>query len=109
MSSTLLRLGLWTVIIVLAAYVLHESFEDQPLAEMIPVAMLGKVLIVGIAATIIGAVVRMFEKGAKVVAKNRCAVCRTPIAHGAIYCREHLRTVLSAEDERTHATKIRKR
>jgi len=96
------------VIIVLAAYVLHESFEDQPVAEMIPVAMLGKVLIVGIVVTIIGAVLRVFEKGAKAVSKNRCAVCRTPIPHGAIYCREHLRTVLSQEDERTHATKIRK-
>ena len=108
MSSTILRLGLWTVIIVLAAYVVHESFEDQPVADLIPVAMLSKALIVGIVVTIIGAVLRMFEKGAKAVVKNRCAVCRTPIPHGAIYCREHLRTVLSREDERTHATKIRK-
>ena len=109
MSSTVLRLGLWTVIIVLAAYVLHESFEDQPLGEMIPVAMLGKALVVGGILIVAGVVLRIFEKGSKAVVKNRCAVCRTPIPHGAIYCREHLRTVLTAEDERTHMTKIRKR
>src|SRR3954454_369282 len=95
MSSTLLRLGLWTVIVVLAAYVLHESFEDQPLGEMIPVAMLGKALTVGGILIVAGVVLRIFEKGSKVVVKNRCAVCRTPIVHGAIYCREHLRTVLT--------------
>jgi len=109
MSSTVLRLGLWIVIVVLAAYVLHESFEDQPLADMIPMEMLGKALVLGGILVVTGIVLRMFEKGAKVVAKNRCAVCRTPIPHGAIYCREHLRSVLSREDERTHLTKIRNR
>ena len=109
MSSTVLRLGLWIVIVVLAAYVLHESFEDQPLADMIPMDMLGKALVLGGILVISGIVLRMFEKGAKVVAKNRCAVCRAPIPHGAIYCREHLRSVLSREDERTHLTKIRNR
>jgi len=107
MSSTVLRLGLWIVIIVLAAYVIHESFEDQPAAEMIPMAMLGKALILGGILVVAGVVLRMFEKGARVVVKNRCAVCRAPVPHGAIYCREHLRTVLSREDERTHMTKIR--
>jgi predicted nucleic acid-binding Zn ribbon protein len=96
------------VILVLAAYVLHESFEEQPLAEMIPIAMLGKALTLGGVLVIAGVVLRFFEKSAKVVVKNRCAVCRTPIPHGAIYCREHLRTVLTAEDERTHMTKVRK-
>jgi predicted nucleic acid-binding Zn ribbon protein len=109
MSSTVLRLGLWIIILVLAAYVVHESLEDQPIAEMIPIAMLGKALTLGGILVIAGIVLRMFEKGAKAVAKNRCAVCRAPIPHGAIYCREHLRTVLSREDERTHMTKIRKR
>ena len=109
MSSTVLRLGLWITIIVLAAYVIHESFEDQPLAEMIPMPLLGKALILGAGLVIVGIVLRIFEKGAKAVVKNRCAVCRTPIAHGAIYCREHLRTVLSREDERTHMTKIRRK
>lgn len=108
MSSTILRLGLWTVILVLVAYVLHESFEDQQIGEMIPVAMLGKALTVGFILIVAGIVLRIFEKGSKAVVKNRCAVCRTAIPHGAIYCREHLRTVLTAEDERMHMTKIRK-
>ena len=99
---------MWIIIIVLAAYVVHESFEEQPAAEMIPLPMLSKALVLGIGLVIVGIVLRMFEKGAKAVVKNRCAVCRTPISHGAIYCREHLRTVLSREDERTHMTKIRR-
>jgi predicted nucleic acid-binding Zn ribbon protein len=109
MSSTVLRLGLWIVIVVLAAYVIHESLEEQPVAEMIPVAMLGKALTLGGILVVAGIVLRMFEKGSKAVAKNRCAICRTTIPKGAIYCREHLRNVLAAEDERTHMTKIRKR
>jgi predicted nucleic acid-binding Zn ribbon protein len=108
MSSTLLRLGLWIVILTLALYVVHESLEEQPVAEMIPVAMLGKAIIVGIALVIAGMIVRLFEKAATKVPKNRCAVCRTPIAPGAIYCRQHLRTVLSREEDRTHMTRIRR-
>jgi len=64
MSSTVLRLGLWIVIIVLAAYVIHESFEEQPVAEMIPMAMLGKALTLGGILIVAGVVVRIFEKGA---------------------------------------------
>jgi uncharacterized membrane protein len=108
MSSTLLRLGLWIVILVLALYVVHESLEEQPVAEMIPVAMLGKAMVVGVALVVAGIIVRLFEKAAARVSKNRCAVCRTPIAPGAIYCRQHLRTVLSREDDRTHMTRIRR-
>ena len=108
MSSTILRLGLWTVIIVLAAYVIHESFEDQPLAEMIPMAMLEKALVVGGILVVIGIVLRVFEKGAKAVSKNRCAVCKTPIPHGAIYCRAHLRAVLHHEEDLTHTARTRR-
>ena len=54
-----------------------------------------------------GIVLRILERGAKVVIRNRCIVCRAPIDHGAIYCREHLRSILSREDERTHRTRVR--
>ena len=107
MSSTLLRLGLWILVIVLALYVVAESYEDSPVSEFAPAAMLTKALVLGALLIIAGIVLRMFEKGAKVVAKNRCVVCRTPIPHGAIYCRAHLRNVLHREDERTHMTKMR--
>jgi hypothetical protein len=108
MSTTLLRLGLWTVILVLALYVIDESYPDQPIAELIPTAMLQQALVVGAAAIVAGLVFRVLEKGKKAVVKNRCRVCRTPIAAGAMYCREHLRTILSDEDEKTHATRVRR-
>jgi hypothetical protein len=108
MSSTLLRLGLWILVIVLALYVIHESFEDQPVAEYIPINMMGKALVVGAILLVAGIVLRIFEKGAKAVVKNRCRVCRTPIPSGAIYCRAHLRTILHEEDEKTHMTRLRR-
>jgi hypothetical protein len=108
MSSTVLRIGLWIIVIVLAAYVVHESYEDSPLAERIPMDLLQKALVLGGVVLAAGIVLRFFEKSAKAVLKNRCRVCRTPIASGALYCRDHLRTILHEEDERTHATKIRR-
>lgn len=108
MSSTLLRLGLWTLVLVLALYVIHESYEDSPIAEYIPMGMLQKVLVLSFGLLAAGVVLRVLEKGTKVVVKNRCAVCRKPIPAGAIYCRAHLRNILHDEDERTHMTRVRR-
>jgi predicted nucleic acid-binding Zn ribbon protein len=108
MSSTLLRAGLWILILVLALYVLHESFEELPVGEFFAEGLMQKALAFAVLLIVGGLVTRMLEKGAKVVTKNRCAVCRTPIAPGAIYCRAHLRRVLHEEDERTHMTRIRR-
>lgn len=108
MASTILRLGLWTLIIVLALYVVHESFEESPVAEYVPMGMLSKALGVGAALLVLGIILRVFEKGAKALVKHRCAVCRTPIPRGAIYCRAHLRTILHDEEERTHMTNLRR-
>lgn len=108
MSSTILRLGLWILVIVLALYVIHESFEESPIAELVPPAMMTKALALGVILIAVGIILRMFEKGAKVVTKSRCAVCRTPISHGAIYCRAHLRNILHDEDDKTHMTRIRR-
>ena len=47
MSTTLLRLGLWTVILVLVLYVLATTYPDQPWAELIPMLMLQQALTVG--------------------------------------------------------------
>ena len=107
MSSTLLRLGLWIVIIVLALYVIHETYEGSSVADMIPYELLGKVVGVAIVLIAAGIVVRLFERGKQAVSKNRCRVCRTPIPSGAIYCRVHLRSVLELEDRKTHNTRIR--
>ena len=98
MSTTLLRLGLWTVILVLVLYVLATTYPDQPWAELIPMLMLQQALTVGGILVAAGVVMRILGKGAnKVVAKNRCRV----------YCREHLRSIIADEDERTHVTRIR--
>jgi len=107
MSSTILRLGLWTMVLVLVGWVIQQSFEESAIAEYLQVDMLQKALLVSIGLIAVGIVFRVFEKGAKKVVKNRCRVCRTPIPHGAIYCRAHLRSVLHQEDERTHATRTR--
>ena len=108
MSSTLQRLGLWILVLVLALYVIHESYEDSPIAEMVPLDLLEKALVVGAVALVAGLILRIFEKGARAVVKNRCAVCRTAIPPGAIYCRAHLRSILHEEDDRTHMTRLRK-
>lgn len=108
MSSTLLRIGLWILVLVLALYVVQQTFEQSPIAEYVPMNMLQHAMVVGAVLLVAGIVFRILERGAKAVVKNRCAVCRTPIPKGAIYCREHLRAVLHDEDQRTHMTKLRR-
>jgi predicted nucleic acid-binding Zn ribbon protein len=106
MSSTLLRLGLWITLAVVALYVLAETYPAAPLVEYFPMPMLEKGLILGLLLVVGGVGVRIFEKGAsKVAAKNRCVVCRTAIPPGAIYCRAHLRSMLHREEDREHMTK----
>lgn len=108
MSSTLLRLGLWIIVIVLALYVVHETYENSPIADIVSVDLMQKALMVGGAAVVLGIILRIFEKGTKAVVKNRCRVCRTPIPSGAIYCRAHLRTILHEEDDRSHMSRPRR-
>lgn len=108
MWTTLLRLGLWITILVLALYVIDETYSEQPIAEIIETRMLQQALIVGALLIVAGLIARVFDRGAKAVSKNRCRVCRTPIPSGAIYCRAHLRNILHDEDEKTHATRARR-
>jgi hypothetical protein len=108
MWTTLLRLGLWITILVLALYVIDETYSEQPIAEMISTTMLQQALVVGVLLIVAGLVARIFDKGAKAVTKNRCRVCRTPIPFGAIYCRAHLRNILHEEDDKTHASRARR-
>jgi hypothetical protein len=108
MSSTLLRLGLWVILLAIAAYVIHETFSDQDIAELIPVAVMQKALALGAILVVAGLVMRLLEKGAGVVGKNRCVICKAPIPSGAIYCRAHLRDVLHREEDRTHMTHTRR-
>jgi hypothetical protein len=107
MSSTLLRLGLWVILLVVALYVMQQTFEDAPFVDFFAPAMLQKALVLGGLLVAAGVVTRLLERGAKVVVKNRCIVCKTGIEHGAIYCRAHLRSVLNREDDRTHRARVK--
>lgn len=109
MSTTLLRLGIWTLILVLALYVLASENSDQEWAQLIPMPMLQQALALAVVLIIIGVVMRILGKGVAAVSKNRCRVCRTAIPSGAIYCRAHLRAVLYEEDEKRHASRVPKR
>jgi hypothetical protein len=104
MSTTLLRLGLWILVLVLALYVIDASYGDQPIADLIEPRLLQQAMLLAGVLVVAGIVTRVLDKGAKVVKKNRCQVCRTPVPPGAIYCRAHLRSILSDEDERAHHT-----
>lgn len=108
MSSTVLRLGLWTLILVLGLYVIHETYHEEHWAEMIPMRMLQQALVVSGILIVAGVVLRVFDKGARAVNRNRCRVCRTVIPAGAMFCREHLRGILSDEDDKTHMTRLRR-
>lgn len=108
MSSTLLRLGLWIVILTLGLYVLQQNYGEEHWMQMIPGEMLVQALGLSALLIVAGVITRVFDKGARAIAKNRCAVCRTAIPSGAIYCREHLRTILHEEDEKTHMTRLRR-
>jgi hypothetical protein len=108
MSSTLLRLGLWVTLLAIVAYVIHETFSDQDIAAFVPVPVMLKALALGVLLVAAGLVMRVLEGGAKVVMKNRCVVCRTPIPSGAMYCRAHLRAVLHREEDLTHNTRPRR-
>jgi len=108
MSSTLLRLGLYLVIATLALLVLSSSFENTKLGEMVTTSLLQSLFILSGLLIVVGVVARIFARTAgKSMSKNRCAVCGTPIPHGAIYCRPHLRGMLEREDRKTHSTRIR--
>ncbi len=109
MSSTILRLGLWMLILTLALFVVDTSFEGSPIAELITVGLLQKVFALSALLIVAGIVTRIFDKTAgKVLQKtNHCRLCQTVIPAGQIYCRVHLRGMLEREDRKTHNTRIR--
>lgn len=109
MAITILRLGLWILILSLALYVLDTSMTNSPFAELVNVGLVQNVMYLGAALFVVGLVMRIFGGTAsKVLQKNNhCRVCNTVIPHGQIYCRVHLRGMLEREDRKTHNTRIR--
>ena len=71
MSSTVLRLGLWIILLVVAMYVLQQTFEDAPFVDFFAPAMLQKALVLGGFLVAAGIVLRILERGAKAVIKNQ--------------------------------------
>lgn len=107
MANTLLRLGLWTLILVLVLYVLSSTYAEEPWTALIPAAMLVQAMVLAALLIAVGIILRILGVGARVVTKNRCRVCRTAIPPGAMYCRAHLRTILHEEEDKTHSSRIR--
>ncbi len=109
MSVTILRLGLWILILSLALYVLDTSITNSPFAELVSVGLVQNLMVLGGFLFVLGFVLRLFNKTAgKVLQKTtHCRVCNTVIPNGQIYCRPHLRGMLDREDRKTHNTRIR--
>lgn len=107
MSQTLLRLGLWTVLIVLAMYVLRETFADTPQAELANDEILQRVGGIGLLLIAGAAVMAVIEKLSGNVRLRRCAKCSQRVARGEIYCRRHLREVLDFQDEMSRRSRYR--
>ena len=109
MSSTILRLGLWILILALVVYVVDTSFANSPFAGLIELDLITKIIAVAGVLVVVGIVMKMFDKTAgKVLSKgNKCRVCGVEIPAGQIYCRPHLRGMLEREDRKTHNTRIR--
>jgi len=109
MSSTLLRTGLWILILALVVYVVDTSFANSPFAGLINLDLLSKVFALASVLVVVGVAMKMFDKtAAKVIGRgNKCRVCGIEIPAGQIYCRPHLRGMLEREDRKTHNTRIR--
>lgn len=99
MSSTFLRLGLWLLVLVMAAYILKETFYEFPLYEIIEDDLLLLILKMAGGIIVIGIALRFFERLSP-GARSKCAECGAKVTGNAIYCRLHLNQVLEEEDLR---------
>jgi len=108
-ATSLLRFGLWIILLVLAGYVLRESMGDSPTAELLNDSILHNAGYLGLAALIVGFVITLVQKIATKAIKTRCRVCGRQVPHGQTYCRAHLREILEDEDRKLHETSIRRR
>jgi len=106
MARTLFRLGLWIVLAALVLHVLRETFPKSPNIEMISPEILTQSLVLGLALLVLGIVTLIVGK-ATTRPGGRCVICKTPVPHGSIYCRNHLRRVLADEDDRRHMSRVR--
>ncbi len=109
MAITILRLGLWILILSLALYVLDTSITNSPFSELVNVGLVQQVMGLGAILFVVGLIMRLFGKTANRVLQKtpHCRVCNAAIPQGQIYCRTHLRGMIEREDRKTHSTRIR--
>jgi uncharacterized membrane protein YqgA involved in biofilm formation len=87
MSTTVLRLGFYIVILALILFVYATSLPTAPFAHLIEDDLVRKILIVGGLMIAAGIPVKIFEKSAgKAISKsrNKCQVCGIAVPAGAI-------------------------
>ncbi|HVR44963.1 MAG TPA: hypothetical protein VMS56_16145 [Thermoanaerobaculia bacterium] len=99
MSPILIRFGLYTMIFVLAIFVLREMMT-LPGEDLLTERLLGQMAAASVVLVAAGMIVRVFEKATHGRKKSKCSVCSRPVILGETYCREHLREMIVEEQQR---------
>lgn len=109
MSMTLIRLGVWSLVVILAAYVLTETVPDSAIARVITGQLLFLLTQIALGVVALGLLIALGEKLWN-LRRRKCKTCGRPIPSTQIYCRLHLNEVLEEEDlrHRTMNTKLPK-
>ena len=102
MSAILTRFGLYTILVVLAVFVLRENVKGIPYSEFLTDSLLVQVGLAGVVLAVVGVIIGPFERLRTKTARKKCVVCRAPVIVGKLYCRTHLREIIEAEDSRRH-------
>jgi competence protein ComEC len=108
MSSIFIRLGLYTILVMLALSVAGQAF-DLPYSEYLTSWHLGQAGLAALALIAAGIVMAILEKVRRKTkkGKGRCVICRRPVLVGDKYCREHLRQIIGEEQDRVRASNRR--
>ena len=107
MSDTVLRLGLWILVAVLAFFILGDSMHDSPLQEMVSPEFVMTIGKFGGGLIALGIVLKLWEK-ARPAKKGHCRTCGRPVRKGEFYCSVHLREVVDEEDFRHRTLNVRR-
>lgn len=102
MSAILTRFGLYTILVVLAVFVLRENVDGIPYGEFLTDTLLVQVGLAGVVLAVVGVILGPFERLRTKTSRKKCVVCRAPVIVGKMYCRTHLREILEKEDYRRH-------
>lgn len=102
MSAILTRFGLYTILLVLAVFVLRENVDGIPYTDFLTDTLLVQVGLAGVVMVLVGIILGPFERLQAKGSRKKCVVCRAPVIVGKLYCRTHLRELLEAEDARRH-------